>query len=146
MLFRSNDQDDMMQDVQEVVEHEDDHKTLPPIQTNNKSHNFRKSSLHVMHPGQTIEISEFSNISAVPNVLAGTTDPSTPTGTTNTDRSSISSTSKENSNSNSNSNSNDGGCTGNPGTCKQCQMDPMSTLFCTTVASRTSITSETVTQ
>ena len=32
--------------------------------------------------------------------------------------------------------SSDGGCTGNPGTCRQCQMDPMSTLFCTTVASR----------
>lgn len=28
------------------------------------------------------------------------------------------------------------GCTGNPGTCMQCQSDPMSTLFCTTVASR----------
>ncbi|KAH3675743.1 hypothetical protein WICMUC_002535 [Wickerhamomyces mucosus] len=29
-----------------------------------------------------------------------------------------------------------GGCTGNPGTCSQCQMDPMSTLFCTTIASK----------
>lgn len=28
------------------------------------------------------------------------------------------------------------GCTGNPGTCSQCQLDPMSTLFCTTVASK----------
>jgi hypothetical protein len=28
-------------------------------------------------------------------------------------------------------------CTGNPGNCSQCQTDPMSTLFCTTVASRT---------
>lgn len=27
-------------------------------------------------------------------------------------------------------------CTGNPGNCSQCQTDPMSTLFCTTVASR----------
>ncbi|ANB10946.1 hypothetical protein AWJ20_3740 [Sugiyamaella lignohabitans] len=27
-------------------------------------------------------------------------------------------------------------CTGNPGTCMQCQTDPMSTLFCTTLASR----------
>lgn len=26
-------------------------------------------------------------------------------------------------------------CTGNPGTCSQCQADPMSTLFCTTLAS-----------
>lgn len=31
-----------------------------------------------------------------------------------------------------------GGCTGNPGTCLQCQADPMSTLFCTTLASRVS--------
>jgi hypothetical protein len=28
------------------------------------------------------------------------------------------------------------GCTGNPGTCSQCQLDPMSTLFCTTIASK----------
>lgn len=28
------------------------------------------------------------------------------------------------------------GCTGNPGTCSQCQADPMSTLFCTTLASQ----------
>lgn len=28
------------------------------------------------------------------------------------------------------------GCTGNPGNCTQCQTDPMSTLFCTTLASR----------
>jgi hypothetical protein len=27
-------------------------------------------------------------------------------------------------------------CTGNPGTCMQCQSDPMSTLFCTTLANR----------
>ena len=31
-----------------------------------------------------------------------------------------------------------GGCTGNPGTCSQCQADPMSTLFCTTLANRVS--------
>lgn len=30
------------------------------------------------------------------------------------------------------------GCTGNPGTCSQCQADPMSTLFCTTLANRES--------
>lgn len=33
---------------------------------------------------------------------------------------------------------NDDGCTGHPGTCRQCQSDPMSTLFCTTVASKVS--------
>lgn len=31
-----------------------------------------------------------------------------------------------------------GGCTGNPGTCSQCRSDPMSTLFCTTLAARIS--------
>lgn len=30
----------------------------------------------------------------------------------------------------------EGGCTGNPGNCSQCRADPMSTLFCTTLASR----------
>ncbi|GMM38392.1 hypothetical protein DASC09_057310 [Saccharomycopsis crataegensis] len=30
------------------------------------------------------------------------------------------------------------GCTGNPGTCLQCQSDPLSTLFCTTIASKVS--------
>lgn len=29
-----------------------------------------------------------------------------------------------------------GGCTGTPGTCPQCQSDPMSTLFCTTLANQ----------
>ncbi|ODQ63268.1 hypothetical protein NADFUDRAFT_53541 [Nadsonia fulvescens var. elongata DSM 6958] len=29
------------------------------------------------------------------------------------------------------------GCSGNPGNCNQCRADPMSTLFCTTIASRT---------
>lgn len=32
------------------------------------------------------------------------------------------------------------GCTGNPGTCFTCQRDPMSTLFCTTIASKSSST------
>ncbi|RCK56605.1 hypothetical protein Cantr_05607 [Candida viswanathii] len=115
-------------------EDDDDHRTLPPIQSNNRSHNFRKSSLPVMHPGPTIEIREFSNISAVPNVLAGT-EPSTPGVTTSTSN-----------NPSSKESSSDSGCTGNPGTCRQCQMDPMSTLFCTTVASRTTaVAAETVT-
>lgn len=30
----------------------------------------------------------------------------------------------------------EGGCTGDPGNCSQCKTDPMSTLFCTTLASR----------
>lgn len=35
------------------------------------------------------------------------------------------------------------GCTGKPGTCKQCQADPMSTLFCTTLANQISTTKPT---
>lgn len=35
------------------------------------------------------------------------------------------------------------GCTGNPGTCSQCQTDPMSTLFCTTVASKAAMQKKT---
>lgn len=38
----------------------------------------------------------------------------------------------------SNDNLSSSGCTGNPGTCFQCRSDPMSTLFCTTLASRVS--------
>lgn len=34
-------------------------------------------------------------------------------------------------------------CTGNPGTCLQCQTDPMSTLFCTSIASKVSDTRST---
>ncbi|ODQ77546.1 hypothetical protein BABINDRAFT_163545 [Babjeviella inositovora NRRL Y-12698] len=32
------------------------------------------------------------------------------------------------------------GCTGDPGTCSLCQIDPMSTLFCTTIATKNSST------
>ncbi|KAF6062570.1 Minimal binding motif of Hap4 for binding to Hap2/3/5 family protein [Candida albicans] len=93
-------------------------KTLPPLQTNNSNHNFSKSALPVMHPGPTVEIREFTNINAVPNVLPASKNENEKEESTK-------------------DTSSDGGCTGNPGTCRQCQMDPMSTLFCTTVASRT---------
>ncbi|CAH6721789.1 putative bZIP transcription factor Hapxp [[Candida] jaroonii] len=88
----------------------DDHKTeLPPIQ----STNVRKVSLPVMHPGPSVEIREISNL----------TPGAVPTVTTPTTR-------------NTESPSKSFDCTGNPGTCRQCQMDPMSTLFCTTVANK----------
>ena len=70
-----------------------------------------------MHPGPTVEIREFTNINAVPNVLPASKNENEKEELTK-------------------DTSSDGGCTGNPGTCRQCQMDPMSTLFCTTVASR----------
>lgn len=78
---------------------------LPPIQINSST--FRQSLLPVMHPGPTLEIREFSNLTpgSVPTVVAKQPEE-------------------------------ESGCTGNPGQCKQCQTDPMSTLFCTTVASK----------
>lgn len=41
-----------------------------------------------------------------------------------------------------NSSSSTSGCTGNPGNCMQCRQDPMSTLFCTTIASRETVSAE----
>lgn len=85
---------------------------LPPIQSSTA---VRKSSLPVMHPGPSLEIREFANMAAVPTVVAHGEE----------EKPSTSSQEEEKS-----------GCTGNPGTCNQCQMDPVSTLFCTTVASK----------
>ncbi|GEQ69100.1 hypothetical protein JCM33374_g2771 [Metschnikowia sp. JCM 33374] len=94
--------------------------SLPPIQVKHPSI-MRKASLPVMHPGPTFELREISNMtqSSVPSVISQeqATTPSIP----------------ETSNQDENDNS---GCTGNPGTCSQCQTDPMSTLFCSTVASK----------
>lgn len=81
---------------------------LPPI---SRHSSVSGNKLPVLHPGPTVEISEAHRSS-----ITGT-----PTDTT----SMSSSNTKQN-----------GGCTGNPGTCTQCQLDPMSTLFCTTVASK----------
>lgn len=89
---------------------EDEQTSLPPILLNN----VRKDSLPVMHPGPSVQIRDITNL----------TPTSVPTVVTTTTRNEIS---VEKSN---------GGCTGNPGTCAQCQTDPMSTLFCTTVASK----------
>ncbi|CAI5757325.1 unnamed protein product [Candida verbasci] len=100
---------EMIHDQQHNDSFDDDNKTLPPIiqfNSNNNQINERKSSLPVMHPGPSVEIREITNLS---NTVPVTEEPST----------------EDNS-----------GCTGNPGTCRQCQMDPMSTLFCTTVASK----------
>lgn len=89
---------------------------LPPIQV--KLEVMPKAPLPVMHPGPSLEIREFTNMSpaAVLTVVTeeGRAEP------------------KEEKS----------GCTGNPGTCLQCQMDPMSTLFCTTVASKAALETE----
>lgn len=102
---------------------------LPPIQIN--TNNIRKSSLPVMHPGPSVEVREIANLTpgAVPTVVGPTT------------RMSNSMITNENSDQDTQEYAESpaktaGGCTGNPGTCEQCQMDPMSTLFCTTVANK----------
>lgn len=110
-----------------------DHNTLPPLQLNLTSNNsVTKMALPVMHPGPSVEIRDITNLTpgAVPTVI--------PRPNQNSSDSSISSQQQQQTQNNEDENSNEdnGGCTGNPGTCKQCQMDPMSTLFCTTVASK----------
>ncbi|KAK6201380.1 uncharacterized protein RJT21DRAFT_120435 [Scheffersomyces amazonensis] len=105
-------------------------KSLPPIQVD-LNNGFRKSSLPVMHPGPSVEISNIANLTpgAVPNVVTPTTRRSDSVSSMIKNSSTTDLSEEKSSNS-------DGGCTGNPGTCRQCQMDPMSTLFCTTVASK----------
>mmetsp|Transcript_1658 Transcript_1658/g.1644 ORF Transcript_1658/g.1644 Transcript_1658/m.1644 type:complete len:609 (+) Transcript_1658:39-1865(+) len=100
--------------------------SLPPIQLN--SNNFRKSSLPVMHPGPSVEIRDITNLSpgAVPTVVAPTTRVNSSVFSNETPDREFSPAPEKKA----------GGCTGNPGTCEQCQMDPMSTLFCTTVANK----------
>ncbi|EGW35250.1 uncharacterized protein SPAPADRAFT_133020 [Spathaspora passalidarum NRRL Y-27907] len=90
-------------------------ETLPPIQISN-SNNIRKSALPVMHPGPSVELREMTNLKSTGNAAP----PVTVTSSTSSKYELES----------------DSGCTGNPGTCRQCQTDPMSTLFCTTIASR----------
>lgn len=93
---------------QKPEENDAEDTLLPPLQLNS---GVRKQLLPVMHPGPTLEIREFANLTpgAVPTVV-------------------LKNDTKEK----------EDGCTGNPGTCAQCQTDPMLTLFCTTVALRAS--------
>lgn len=93
---------------------DDDHPTaLPPLQLNS-ANIVRTASLPVLHPGPTLELREFSNAMA---------SNGTPAPTETEEKEKL-------------------GCTGNPGTCSQCQLDPMSTLFCTTVASKAAMENE----
>lgn len=107
-----------------------DHNTLPPLQFNLTSNNNNtKMALPVMHPGPSVEIRDITNLTpgAVPTVIPRPNQSSTESSSSSQPQT------EEDANSNEDTGS---GCTGNPGTCKQCQMDPMSTLFCTTVASK----------
>lgn len=97
---------------------------LPPLQLKSNQHQFRKSSLPVMHPGPSVEIQSITNLTpgAVPLVVTPTQRSTTVVLGSEQEVKPDEETT--------------GGCTGNPGTCRQCQTDPMSTLFCTTVASK----------
>ncbi|CCH40908.1 Muscle M-line assembly protein unc-89 [Wickerhamomyces ciferrii] len=106
--------------------------TLPPIrngsivqQSNQKQNNHidsKPNKLPVLHPGPTVEISEIHRSSiSTPKATDSIEDSKKQLGDV------TSTETKTN---------NGGGCTGNPGTCNQCQLDPMSTLFCTTIASK----------
>ncbi|KAI5964862.1 uncharacterized protein KGF55_001933 [Candida pseudojiufengensis] len=111
---------------------DDNHKTsLPPLQYNLSNTNIMKSSLPVMHPGPSVEIREITNLTpgAVPTVIPRRSDEQQQQMDSSEEENNEEATIAANDNSKD-------GCTGNPGTCKQCQMDPMSTLFCTTVASK----------
>ncbi|CUM64937.1 uncharacterized protein PRCAT00002555001 [Priceomyces carsonii] len=119
--------DSLNQDLTEDVEAK---PALPPIQLNTDT--IPKVPLPVMHPGPSVEIRDITNLTpgAVPTVVNPTTRSNgsvvaTPCDTGDADSIKTQEPSKKPS-----------GCTGNPGTCEQCQMDPMSTLFCTTVASK----------
>lgn len=109
------------QSLQEKEEEEHDAAgpmLLPPIQVKD---GVSKAPLPVMHPGPSLEIREYTNLTpgAVPTVVTKEeTAPETSNNKPDEEKS---------------------GCTGNPGTCMQCQMDPMSTLFCTTVASKAAL-------
>lgn len=98
--------------------------TLPPLY----NYNVRNDSLPVLHPGPSVRVSALTNYGDLTPGTAPRVD--SPLRTTQStplnDRiEKIKESADE-----------DGGCTGNPGTCKQCQTDPMSTLFCTTVANK----------
>ncbi|KAI3405390.2 hypothetical protein KGF56_001786 [Candida oxycetoniae] len=115
-------ENEMIMEEEESTHFESD-KTLPPLQYNSNCNNINKSSLPVMHPGPSVEIREITNLTpgAVPAVI--------PRRKEENQGQTSSSQPEDN-------NSEDNVCTGNPGNCRQCQMDPMSTLFCTTVASK----------
>ncbi|CAK7897252.1 hypothetical protein CAAN1_27S00980 [[Candida] anglica] len=97
--------------------------SLPPILNTNSF--STTAPLPVMHPGPSVEIRDISNLSpgAVPTVIGPTNRSSSLANLAATAESMKPEPVEKPS-----------GCTGNPGTCDQCQMDPMSTLFCTTVA------------
>lgn len=110
--------------------------SLPPILNSN----FRKVSLPVLHPGPSVEINNIANLSpgAVPTVVSrsqGQTTTASSSSTPTVGTPSLGDLADAAESTAPISSTTDSGCTGNPGTCSQCQMDPMSTLFCTTVAS-----------
>ena len=116
------------------------HTLLPPILNTGGT---RATSLPVMHPGPLVEIRDVANLSpgSIPTVV-GPSSPNRSTGRGSmagaleelADAAEEASTPLQVTTSDRSATDKPSGCTGNPGTCSQCQMDPMSTLFCTTVA------------
>lgn len=102
---------------------------LPPIEKRASVHSTN-TKLPVLHPGPSVEITEAhrSSISTPiesPDIQDFTTSQAAPSLAAASGPVPANAPTPAKS-----------GCTGNPGTCTQCQMDPMSTLFCTTIASK----------
>jgi Minimal binding motif of Hap4 for binding to Hap2/3/5 len=89
--------------------------TLPPIISPFTT--VSTNRLPALHPGPTREVTSLRSA----GLLASPVALATPSTIGTSRRTSSSSSDK---------------CTGDPGSCLQCQRDPMSTLFCSTIASR----------
>lgn len=113
-------QDQGLEDEKLDIAEEAGPTLLPPIQVKHPSI-MRKASLPVMHPGPTFELRDISNIpqNSVPSMVSQEVSEALLAAQQSTE-----------------DDADKSGCTGNPGTCSQCQTDPMSTLFCSTVASK----------
>lgn len=135
----------MNEDDLEDSEDEEVAKMLPPIQNSA----IRKASLPVMHPGPSVEIREITNLNAGLPESPQANQLGLNQGLLGQMGANSSMQNQKNQSQNQRSQSpqtqsqtQKAGCTGNPGTCEQCQMDPMSTLFCSTVANKANESNE----
>lgn len=99
--------------VEEEDDDEEEDEEVTKLLPPIQNSSIRKGSLPVMHPGPSVEIRDIANLNT------GTVPPVTAEPSKKLT-----------------------GCTGNPGTCEQCQMDPLSTLFCSTVANKANESNE----
>ena len=98
--------------IEEDEEDEEEDDEVTKMLPPIQNSSIRKTSLPVMHPGPSVEIRDITNLNTGA-VPPVTAEPKKLSG-----------------------------CTGNPGTCEQCQMDPLSTLFCSTVANKANESNE----